>query len=208
MSLLPSRVEAAVKPEEPRVLDVDGDAADEAFEALSSGTARRILQILYEEPRTPTEVQEVVGTSLQNVHYHLGNLEEADLIEPAGMGYSEKGNEMTVYAPATEAVVLFAGREGTRARLSRILQRVFGLFVLLSVASLGLDFLMRWLASRSEPAGASVELAAADGSGGGRGGPVSDQPGLVPDLAGLDPVLAFFLGGLVVILALAVWWYY
>lgn len=214
MSLLPSRVEAAVTPEEPRVLDVDGEAADAAFDALSSETARRILKALYEEPRTPTEVREEVGTSLQNVHYHLGNLESADLIEPAGFGYSEKGNEMTVYAPATEALVLFAGGEGTRGRLKRVLQRVFGLFVVLSVASLGLHYLLEWLAPAPESGEVTLQADSVDagggdgGGGGGVGSPGTEPLDLVPELAGLDPALAFFLGGLVVIAALGAWWYY
>lgn len=208
MSLLPSRVETAVTPDEPRVLDVDGEDADAAFDALSSETARCILKSLYEDPRTPTEVREVVGTSLQNVHYHLGNLEEAELIEPAGTGYSEKGNEMTVYAPATEAVVLFAGRDGTRSELSRILRRVFGLFVLLSIASLALDALLGWFSSPTTTRGSAVELAGVESGGTSRGEPVAGPGGLLPDLAGLDPALGFFLGGLVVIVALAVWWYY
>lgn len=208
MSLLPSRVEAAVTPDEPRVLDVDGEAADAAFDALSSETARRILTVLYEEPRTPTEIQEEVGTSLQNVHYHLDNLERADLIEPAGFGYSEKGNEMTVYAPATEAVVLFAGREGTRARLQRVLRRVFGLFVVLSVASLGLHYLLDWLVPAPESRQVTLDAEKVDAGGGDAGGPGPESFDLARELVELDPALAFFLGGLVVILALSAWWYY
>lgn len=213
MSLLPSRVDAAVSPEEPRVLDVDGEDADAAFDALSSETSRCILKALYEEPRTPTGVREEVGTSLQNVHYHLSNLEEADLIEPAGMGYSEKGNEMTVYAPSTEAVVLFAGRESTRTRLTRVLRRVFGLIVVLSIASLGLHYLLAFFGASAGSGAVELQSTSADagaGSGGTAGGVegASEPLSLGPDLVGLDPAVAFFLGGLVVIIALGAWWYY
>lgn len=109
MGLLPRRAESEATPDEPRVLDVDGEDAAATFDALGSETARQIMAVVYEQPRTPVEIREEVGTSLQNVHYHVDNLEEADLLKPAGVGYSEKGNEMTVYAPASEAVVLFAG---------------------------------------------------------------------------------------------------
>lgn len=70
-----------------------------------------ILSIIYEHPSMPTDVREEIGTSLQNVDYHLEKLEDAGLIELARTAYSENGAEMTVYAPAAEAVVLFAGQE-------------------------------------------------------------------------------------------------
>ena len=203
MSLLPRFVDS--QPAEPRVLDVDGEEADRAFEALSSETARNVLGVLYEEPSTPTEVREEVGTSLQNVHYHLDNLKDAGLIEPAGTGYSETGNEMTVYGPASEAVVLFAGRESARSRLSDVLARVLGLYVVLAVATIALavafDYLEGGFARRTADAGGdgdavamSTEAAPTAGAAGG--------PALGP-----EPALVFFLGGCVVLAALAAWWY-
>jgi DNA-binding transcriptional ArsR family regulator len=140
MSLLPLRGESSADPDEARVVGLAGEAADETFEVLSSSTTREVLAALYEEPRTPSEVRDSVGTSLQNVHYHLDKLEEADLIEPAGVGYSEKGTEMTVFAPTSEAVVLFAGRREDRSRFRSLLSRVFGVVLALGAAAAAL----RW----------------------------------------------------------------
>ncbi|QLH78580.1 helix-turn-helix domain-containing protein [Halosimplex rubrum] len=134
--LLPFKSEPTRTPDEPRVLDLDDDATEEALSALSSDTARKILATLYEEPKTPPEIRDEVGTSLQNVHYHVERLEAAELIQPAGEGYSEKGTEMTIYAPASEALVLFAGREHDRSRLKTALTRLLGSVGLLAVASL------------------------------------------------------------------------
>lgn len=205
MSLLPRFVES--EPAEPRVLDVTGDDAAEAFDALSSETARHILATIYEEPATPTEVREAVGTTLQNVHYHLDRLEAAGLVEDAGVGYSEKGNEMTIYAPASEAVLLFAGHEHQRSRLQDVLARVLGLYILLGLTSLFVAFLTR------EPRGEIRSFARSKDSAAGGGG-AATEPGSV-DLTSsavdaatsLDPALTFFLGGCVVIAALGVWWY-
>jgi DNA-binding transcriptional ArsR family regulator len=193
MSLLPSRVEVRPDPDEPEVLDLSG--ADEAFEALGSRTARSILSTLYEEPRTPPEVREVVGTSLQNVHYHLERLEDADLIEPAGVGYSEKGNEMTVYAPAREAVVLFAGRDHDRTRLRDLLGRVVGALALLAVGALAFARLLDLLGPSR---GGAVMTAEAQMGGG---------PGPLETVAQLlaEPAVAFFVGGAVVLAVLGVW---
>ncbi|QPV63013.1 helix-turn-helix transcriptional regulator [Halosimplex litoreum] len=134
--LLPFKSEPTRTPDEPRVLDLDDEATEAALSALSSDTARTILATLYEEPKTPPEIRDEVGTSLQNVHYHVERLEDAELIQPAGEGYSEKGTEMTIYAPASEALVLFAGQEHDRSRLKTALTRLLGSVGLLAVASL------------------------------------------------------------------------
>lgn len=203
MGLLPSRVFANPDPDDPRVLDIEGADADRAFEALSSETARRILSVIYDQPRTPTEVRAEVGTSLQNVHYHLDKLESADLIEPAGTGYSEKGNEMTVYAPRNEALVLFAGHDHDRSRLESLLGRVLSMVLVLVTATAAIALLTR---QRAQQAGADqgASLAtesAADGAGG-----VATQPGLVETLLA-DPAALFFLGGLVMLVAVTAYWY-
>lgn len=111
MSLLPLRGEARPAPNESRVLELTGAKADIAFETLTAATTRTILSIINEHPSTPTELRDEVDTSLQNIHYHLQKLEAGGFIEPAGIGYSEKGIEMTVYAPKYKAIVLVAGPE-------------------------------------------------------------------------------------------------
>jgi DNA-binding transcriptional ArsR family regulator len=213
MSLLPRRVESDRRPADARVLDIEGEAADRAFEALSSATARRILTAIYDQPRTPPEVREEVGTSLQNVHYHLDRLEDADLIEPAGVGYSEKGSEMTIYAPRSEAVVLFAGRESDRSRLGRILGRVLGLYLLLAVAVAAAGSVRELLAGGGADGGTAVSFTAesaqatgdvaATGSAAATG---ATGPGMAALLA--DPLVLFFLGGLVTIVGLAAYWWF
>jgi len=76
---------------------VDDDRADDLFDALASETARSLLARLDEEPRTASELAGTVDTSLQNVHYHLENLEAAGAIEELDVEYSERGREMSVY---------------------------------------------------------------------------------------------------------------
>jgi len=134
--LLPFRTPVDREESEPRVVGIDNDAADEVFAALSSETARGILNTLYEEPRTASDLAEAVDTTLQNVRYHLENLQEAGLIEVADTWYSSRGTEMKVYAPADSSVVLFAGDESTgptiREALGRLVQGI-GVLALASV---------------------------------------------------------------------------
>jgi outer membrane biosynthesis protein TonB/DNA-binding transcriptional ArsR family regulator len=171
--LLPFQSDQTAKPGDPRVLDLEDEATDEALSALSSETARKILQSVYEEPKTPPELRDEVGTSLQNVHYHVENLEDAELIQPAGSGYSEKGTEMTVYAPASEAFVLFAGQERQRSQLASALKRLLGAVALLAVGSLTFRELIETMtggAFLSAGDSAAPEPQAGDGGGDGASG--------------------------------------
>jgi DNA-binding transcriptional ArsR family regulator len=195
MSLLPSRLEVSPSPGDPRVVDIDGDDAEATFDALGSETAREVLAAAYEEPRTPAEVRDEVGTSLQNVHYHIENLEDAGLIEPAGTGLSEKGNEVTVYAPASRAVVLFAGDDHAGARLRDRLKAIFGLAATVALATLVFaiwtDGLPTFGSTGNGADTRSMDAASRDAAS---------------TAAGVDPVVAFLLGGLVVVAVLALWW--
>ncbi|WP_436931264.1 helix-turn-helix domain-containing protein [Halosimplex halobium] len=165
--LLPFKSEPTRTPDEPKVLDLDDEATEEALSALSSDTARQILASLYEEPKTPPEIRDEVGTSLQNVHYHVERLEDADLIQPAGEGYSEKGTEMTIYAPASEALVLFAGQEHDRSRLKTALTRLLGSVGLLAVASLAVRRLFGESGGRVGDYGVSFGMGSQSGADGG-----------------------------------------
>ena len=90
--LLPSTADtSAADDPAPRVIGLDSADADDLIGVLSSKTARRILATLHEEPVSASEVAERVDTSLQNVQYHLGRMDDAGLVEVVDTVYSEKG---------------------------------------------------------------------------------------------------------------------
>jgi DNA-binding transcriptional ArsR family regulator len=137
MSLLPSRPDA--EPAEdagPRVVGVDDEAADDVLSALSSGTARRVLAELHDDPAPPSELADRVDTSLQNVQYHLEKLETCGAVEVVETAYSAKGREMDVYAPADRPLVVFAGDQKDESTLRTALARLLGAVGLLAVGSL------------------------------------------------------------------------
>jgi DNA-binding transcriptional ArsR family regulator len=114
----------------PRLVDVDDEVADEVFMALSSGTARKILATLYDEPHTTSELADAVDTSVQNASYHLDKLSDAGLVEVVDTWYSERGTEMKVYAPRDESLVVFAGSNKKRT-FRKLLARLVGAIGLL-----------------------------------------------------------------------------
>jgi DNA-binding transcriptional ArsR family regulator len=105
-SAFPHQPPVTHAPREQTNIVVDrGDRID-LVQVLSSETAQEIVGTLRSEPKTTSEIATSVDQSVQNVSYHLDRLCEAELVTPIETWYSEKGREMTVYALATERLVV------------------------------------------------------------------------------------------------------
>jgi DNA-binding transcriptional ArsR family regulator len=111
-SVFPLTPAVDVPETEARTIDLFTEDGRRMLDALGSETARAIVAALSEEPGTTSELADRVGTSLQNAHYHLDRLEDADLVQVVGTHYSVRGSEMDVYAPAYDPLVLVGGEDG------------------------------------------------------------------------------------------------
>jgi DNA-binding transcriptional ArsR family regulator len=141
--------------ESPRVLGVAENETDDVLNALASDTSRALFRTLYDEPGTPSEIADRCDTSVQNVHYHVSNLEDAELIEPVETVYSSKGNEMTVYGPASDPIVL-VGDCDLEPRLQQSMADVVTGLGLIGFASL----FVQWGAEKLATATAGDEVLA------------------------------------------------
>jgi len=226
-SLLPSERDVEERDGEPRVVGVDSDDADRLLAALSSATARNLLAAVHDDPATPSELADAVGTSLQNAQYHIEKLQGADLIEVRGTRYSEKGREMNVYGPTDRPLVLFAGSEDETQGVKSALTRTLGAVGVLAVASLAIQQLFGDGVSAPLSGGgggddgmyaAEVTTTTTDGQMSGMSADsatttVADTTTTAADAAsgaeqalGLPPGLLFFLGGLLVVVLAFGWW--
>ena len=161
--LFPFRSETTTEEGQPRVVELEGEDADAVFSALSSTTARQIYARLDEEPGTPSDIADAIDSSIQNVRYHLENLEEAGLVTVVDTWYSSRGNEMSVYA-TTDGPLIVTSDESRAAKLKAALSRLLGGIGALAGGSLLVQYtLTRWLvptgtepvADGSKPAGAA-----------------------------------------------------
>jgi DNA-binding transcriptional ArsR family regulator len=183
----------------PRVIGLDSADADDLIGALSSRTARRILAALHDEPASASEVAAQIDSSLQNVQYHLGRMEEAGVVEVHETVYSEKGREMKVYAPADRPLVVVAARESETVGLRDALTRLLGSVGLLALFSVLVQLFLDTGGQAAQGAASSADTA--------ESARVAAETAVAAS-AGLPPGLLFFLGGLVVIVAtFVVWWY-
>lgn len=208
-SILPLRSEVDADGTGPRVVDLEGEDAEAVFNALASDTARTIYQTVYREAATASEIAERVGTSVQNVRYHVEKLQKAGLIDQVDTWYSSRGNEMSVYA-ATNGALIVSGDRSKSSQLRSVIEGFLGGLVALAMVSA----LAHWLVvehftepvtvttypASDEPASGPVRqeyLAHGDSS------PIHT---VVAEIIVLPPGVLVFLGGLAVLLfATAVW---
>lgn len=115
--LLPRRTSVDTDDCDPQLVRIADASADGVFSALSSQTARALLTELYRQPAPFSEAAERVDTTLQNATYHLRRLEEAGLIETVDTWYSSCGQEMDVYAPSCNPLLLIAADDDSTQRL-------------------------------------------------------------------------------------------
>lgn len=140
--LLPSTPDTSAADEpDPRVVGLDDEAADELLGALSSTTARELLDELHDEPAPPSDLADRVDTTLQNAQYHLDNLADAGLIEVVDTAYSAKGREMDIYAPADRPLVVFAGTDEAKPTVRSVLSRLLGGLGILAIVSFLIEVL-------------------------------------------------------------------
>jgi len=102
-SALPHCPAVSHTPAERSTIELGEESFRAVFEALASETARDIVERLAADPATASEVAADLGSSIQNVEYHLDRLREAGVIVEADVWYSTRGKEMSVYAPRVEA---------------------------------------------------------------------------------------------------------
>ena len=216
MSLLPSSEPdtRASQDGDIRIVGVDEDVSS-VLDALASETAREILNAVYEDPATPSELADRLGMSIQKVSYHLEKLEDEDLIAVAGTQYSEKGQEMTVYEPPEEPLAVFVGTPDRKQSLRSLVRQLLPAVGVLTAASALVQFLLTgWpnlfgSAGMGDSAEPAVESAATET-------PQSDSIDMMAEATevattaasggGLDiaPGIAFFFGGVLVIAIVAV----
>lgn len=96
----------STNPTNREIVGIADNRADVLFEALGSETARDILAQLIQEPQTASGLTETTDTSLQNIHYHLTKLDDAEAIEEVAVEYSSRGREMSVYAATCQPRLL------------------------------------------------------------------------------------------------------
>jgi len=182
-----------------RIAEMNDDDAVQIFKSLSGESACCIYREIQESPKTASELQQVVDTSIQNIHYHLDKLEEAGLIEPVNVRYSKKGTEMSVFGPTHSPLIISFASESTNSDVRVALARLFSAVTILGLVSIGVELFVARVISPETSRDVS-------------GNNVSATPPQFTDPSQLEmllrsPGLLVFVGGLLIISVYVTWQY-
>jgi DNA-binding transcriptional ArsR family regulator len=183
------------------VLQPGDERAQKIGKAIASQTANDILHILSQGQKTASDLTGLLNIPMGTLKYHIDNLLEAGLVEIAETRYSVKGREVKVYQLKDQLVIVAPKMTNIRS----ILLKYASLFAIVIVASMAMLAILPLF--QAPPDMVSAPAFSEDGGGGGGGGagimaekaPLAEA---VPEARVVAPVLAFFMGGCMVVLLL------
>ncbi|HNQ28680.1 MAG TPA: helix-turn-helix domain-containing protein [Methanolinea sp.] len=182
------------------VLQPGDERAQKIGKAIASQAANDILHALQERPKTAGDLASTLAMPMGTVKYHIENLLDAGLLEIRETRYSVKGREIKVYGLKDQLLIVAPRVQNIRSLLLKY-ATLFGIIILASVAAYAM------LPILSAPPGMGGEDVAKFQGERSVGIMAEPAPSAVAPVQGLalDPVLAFFLGGCLVIILLIIY---
>lgn len=192
------------------VLEPGDERAQKIAKAMGSPTAGEILQLLAVKPQSLTDITEQLSLPMNTAKYHIENLLDAGVISVADTKYSVKGRAVKIYTLTDQLLIVAPRRSDIRALLTKY-AALFGIVV---VATLGITAVVPLLSPQTGNTAmalaAPAPSAAPDQATGGASREIvtysmkttAENFGGAPAPAGIDPALAFFCGGILVIAVL------
>ena len=184
------------------VLEPGGEKAQKIAKAMASQTACDILRFLGEGQKTSTEISENLSLPMNTAKYHIENLLDAGLINVTATKYSIKGREVKVYS-ITNQLLIVAPRQ---SNIRSLLVKYASLFGIVAFGTIVLAILSPMIGI---PGGLADGMNAAPRApiqevGAAYAKAASDTMAPAPS-SPLDPTVAFFLGGTLVIVILVLY---
>lgn len=180
-------------------LEPGEEQSQKIAKAMSSPTAGDLLRSLSDTPKSTTALAEELHIPLTTAKYHLGNLLDAGVIEVADTRWSAKGREVKIYSLKNQILIVAPRRQSAIGMMKKY-AATLGVFIAgTALLTVYLPFLQgtkvssedMMVYSAAAPEGLPVATRALEGAGG------APLPPMVHEF-----VMAFFLGGCLVLLAL------
>ncbi|MCK9631859.1 MAG: helix-turn-helix domain-containing protein [Methanoregula sp.] len=193
------------------VLEPGDEQAQKIGKAMGSPTAGDILQLLADGPKSLTDISDRLSLPMNTAKYHVENLLGAGIISVEDTKYSVKGREVKLYSLTNQLLIVAPRRSDIRS----MLLKYASLFGIVAVASLAISSILPLAATwgktnevfATQEAVPAIAPAVHDYAGASReaGNVVlkSSLDGIAAAPApAFDPAIAFFFGGLLVIIIL------
>jgi DNA-binding transcriptional ArsR family regulator len=131
-----------------KILATDDEKIKSFGEIFSNDSSREILQLLFNEELSATQIAQKTGISLQLVKYHLIKLQDLGIAKVSKIEKNSKSKDMKIYSATKFSIVIVPPKLSEKTKESKLLVRSFR--HIYKVAGLGLATGLSGLLSLSQ----------------------------------------------------------
>ena len=111
--------------EQIKILATDDEKIKLFGELLTNDSSREILQLLFNEELTATQIAQKTGISLQLVKYHLIKLQDLGIAKISKIEKNSKSKDMKIYTASKFSIVIVPPKFSEKTKESKLLVRSF-----------------------------------------------------------------------------------
>ena len=108
-----------------KILATDDKKIKSFGEIFSNDSSREILQLLFNEELSATQIAQKTGISLQLVKYHLTKLQDLGVVNISKVEKNSKSQDMKIYAATKFSIVVVPPTLSEKTKDSKLLVRSF-----------------------------------------------------------------------------------
>ena len=108
-----------------KILATDDEKIKSFGELFTNDSSREILQLLFNEELTATQISQKTGISLQLVKYHLNKLQDLGVVKISKIEKNSKSQDMKIYAASKFSIVIVPPKLSEKTKESKLLVRSF-----------------------------------------------------------------------------------
>lgn len=108
-----------------KILATDDEKIKLFGELFTNDSSREILQLLFNEELTATQIAQKTGISLQLVKYHLIKLQDLGIVKISKIEKNSKSQDMKIYTATKFSIVIVPPKLSEKTKESKLLVRSF-----------------------------------------------------------------------------------
>lgn len=108
-----------------KILATDDEKIKSFGEVLTNDSSREILQLLFNEELTATQIAQKTNISLQLVKYHLNKLQDLGIVKITKIEKNSKSQDMKLYTATKFSIVIVPPTLSEKTKESKMLVRSF-----------------------------------------------------------------------------------
>lgn len=108
-----------------KILATDDEKIKSFGEILSNDSSREILQLLFNDELTASQIAQKSDISLQLVKYHLNKLQDLGVVKVSKIEKNSKSQDMKIYTASKFSIVIVPPKMSEKTKESKLLVRSF-----------------------------------------------------------------------------------